>query len=201
MRNCSMIPQSPVLWWLSWMKMTILHSLCSHTIMLVKSLISLRKYSLLDKYFLFSQTKLLLSGVNAMANVDELVVQVTARDPDLGANGSIIYYIATSNLFKLVSGSYTKIYIYVFWNMCWLNLCFCSDFNSRYGSNKSSGSIVPSPFNITQTGQLRTVNYMAEYNQDRFIVDVVAREQAAPERETRTKVHVSTHLQFSVSMK
>lgn len=82
--------------------------------MLVKSLISLRKYSLLDEYFIFSQTKLLLSGVNAMANVDELVVQVTARDPDLGANGSIIYYIATSNLFKLVSGSYTKIYIYVY---------------------------------------------------------------------------------------
>lgn len=42
---------------------------------------------------------------------------------------------------------------------------------------------------------------MAEYNQDRFIVDVVAREQAAPERETRTKVHVSKLLEFSVSIK
>ncbi|KAE8740358.1 hypothetical protein FOCC_FOCC014138, partial [Frankliniella occidentalis] len=99
------------------------------------------------------------AGVNAMANVDELVVQLTAKDPDLGINGSIIYYIAASNLYK-------------------------------YGSNRSSGSIVPSPFNITQSGQLRTSNYMAEYNQDRFIIDVVAREQALPERETRTKVHV-----------
>ncbi|KAJ1523428.1 hypothetical protein ONE63_001290 [Megalurothrips usitatus] len=99
------------------------------------------------------------AGVNAMANVDELVIQLTAKDPDLGSNGSIIYYIAASNLYK-------------------------------YGSNRSSGSIVPSPFNITQTGQLRTSNYMAEYNQDRFIIDVVAREQSPPERETRTKVHV-----------
>lgn len=37
-----------------------------------------------------------------MANVDELVIQLTAKDPDLGANGSIIYYIAASNLFKSV---------------------------------------------------------------------------------------------------
>lgn len=50
---------------------------------------------------------------------------------------------------------------------------------------------MPSPFNITQSGQLRTSNYMAEYNQDRFIIDVVAREVAPPERETRAKVHVS----------
>lgn len=35
-----------------------------------------------------------------MANVDELVVQLTAKDPDLGENGSTIYYIAASNLYK-----------------------------------------------------------------------------------------------------
>ncbi len=40
------------------------------------------------------------AGVNAMANVDELVVQLAARDPDLGVNGSIVYYIAASNLYK-----------------------------------------------------------------------------------------------------
>lgn len=35
-----------------------------------------------------------------MANVDELVVQLTAKDTDLRENGSIIYYIAASNLYK-----------------------------------------------------------------------------------------------------
>lgn len=61
----------------------------------------------------------------------------------------------------------------------------------KFGSSKSSGSIVPSPFNITQDGKLVTSNYMAEYNQDRFIVEVVAKELAAPEREAVARVHVS----------
>lgn len=60
----------------------------------------------------------------------------------------------------------------------------------KYGSDKSSGSIIPSPFNITQQGQINTASYLAENNQHRFIVDVVARENAFPERETVTKVHV-----------
>jgi len=62
----------------------------------------------------------------------------------------------------------------------------------RFGSNRSSGSIVPSPFNISQTGQICTSNYVAEYNQDRFILDIVAREKTSPEREARTRIHVST---------
>lgn len=32
---------------------------------------------------------------------------------------------------------------------------------------------------------------MAEYNQDKFILDVVAREKADPGREAKAKVHVS----------
>ncbi|GLV42165.1 Cadherin 87A, partial [Carabus blaptoides fortunei] len=60
----------------------------------------------------------------------------------------------------------------------------------KFGSSKSSGSIVPSPFNITQDGKLVTSNYMAEYNQDRFIIEVVAKELAAPEREALARVHV-----------
>lgn len=61
----------------------------------------------------------------------------------------------------------------------------------KYGSERSSGSIVPSPFNVTQEGKLVTSGYMAEYNQDRFIVEVVAKETASPERFATTKVHVS----------
>lgn len=60
----------------------------------------------------------------------------------------------------------------------------------KYGSERSSGSIVPSPFNVTQEGKLVTSGYMAEYNQDRFIVEVVAKETASPERFATTKVHV-----------
>ncbi|XP_076290426.1 cadherin 87A isoform X1 [Lasioglossum baleicum] len=60
----------------------------------------------------------------------------------------------------------------------------------KYGSVKPSGSIVPSPFNVTQDGKLVTSGYMAEYNQDRFIVEVIAKETAIPERYAMTRVHV-----------
>ncbi|GFG39325.1 hypothetical protein Cfor_05830, partial [Coptotermes formosanus] len=60
----------------------------------------------------------------------------------------------------------------------------------KFGSNLSRGSIIPSPFNVTEDGKLVTANYMAEYNQDRFVLDVVAKEKASPEREATTKVHV-----------
>lgn len=61
----------------------------------------------------------------------------------------------------------------------------------KYGSDKPSGSIVPSPFNVTQDGKILTSGYMAEYNQHRFIVEVVAKEIVIPERYAMTKVHVS----------
>lgn len=60
----------------------------------------------------------------------------------------------------------------------------------KSGSTKSSGSIIPSPFNISGEGKIVTATFMAEYNQDRFILDVVAKEKAYPEREARAKVHV-----------
>jgi len=60
----------------------------------------------------------------------------------------------------------------------------------KFGSNLSRGSIIPSPFNVTEDGKLVTANYMAEYNQDRFVLDVIAKEKASPEREAMTKVHV-----------
>ncbi|XP_066591300.1 cadherin-87A [Prorops nasuta] len=60
----------------------------------------------------------------------------------------------------------------------------------KYGSEKPSGSIVPSPFNVTQDGKLVTSGYMAEYNQDRFIVEIIAKETAIPERYAMTRVHV-----------
>lgn len=60
----------------------------------------------------------------------------------------------------------------------------------KYGSQKPSGSIIPSPFNVTQDGKLVTSGYMVEYNQDRFIVEVIAKETAPPERYAMARVHV-----------
>lgn len=99
------------------------------------------------------------SGINSMANINDIVAKVTAFDDDLGDNSSLFYYVSSSNLYK-------------------------------FNSQKSSGSIVPSPFNITQEGKLVTSGYMAEYNQDRFIVEIVAKEISSPERITTTRVHV-----------
>lgn len=61
----------------------------------------------------------------------------------------------------------------------------------KTGSHKSSGSIIPSPFNISADGKIITAAFMAEYNQDRFILEVVAKEKAPPERMTTARVHVS----------
>ncbi|XP_025829338.1 cadherin-87A [Agrilus planipennis] len=99
------------------------------------------------------------ASVSAMAPVNKFLVNVTATDPDEGVNGTLIYYVKASNLYK-------------------------------YGSTKSSGSIIPSPFNITQKGELTTATYLAENNQHRFVVDVVAKEVALPEREAIAKVNV-----------
>ncbi|XP_011304986.1 cadherin-87A [Fopius arisanus] len=99
------------------------------------------------------------TGINSMANVNDIVAKVTAYDQDVGENGTLHYYVASANLYK-------------------------------YGSDKPSGSIVPSPFNVSQDGKLRTSGYMAEYNQDRFIVEIVAKETASPERFAMARVHV-----------
>lgn len=61
----------------------------------------------------------------------------------------------------------------------------------KSGSTKLSGSVIPSPFNISADGKIVTATYMAEYNQDRFILEIVAKEKAYPQREARAKVHVS----------
>lgn len=53
------------------------------------------------------------------------------------------------------------------------------------------GSINPGPFNLTADGRLKTAVWMAEYNQDRFELDVMAKELAAPGRVAMAKVYVS----------
>lgn len=54
-------------------------------------------------------------GINAKANLNELVALVNATDLDMGSNSTLQMLIISSNLYK-------------------------------FGSNRSTGSIVPSPF-------------------------------------------------------
>lgn len=61
----------------------------------------------------------------------------------------------------------------------------------KFGSNRNSGSIIPSPFNISNSGGIYTATRLLENNQHRFVIEVIARENAHPEREAKTKVNVS----------
>ncbi|XP_055585161.1 cadherin-87A [Uranotaenia lowii] len=71
-----------------------------------------------------------------------------------------------------------------------MDLFISGSFLYKYGATKTTGSIVPSPFTITKEGRIATANYMAEYNQDRFILEVVAKEVESPERVATAKVYV-----------
>nr|QTE34337.1 cadherin [Galleria mellonella] len=105
------------------------------------------------------QQKVYYAGVKHTARVNEPIISVMAEDPDLEENGTLIYIVATSNLFK-------------------------------FGASKSSGSVVPSPFNISQDGILMTAHYMSEYNQDRFVLDIIAQELASPHRQAKAQVYI-----------
>ncbi|XP_063827722.1 cadherin-87A [Ostrinia nubilalis] len=105
------------------------------------------------------QQKVYYAGIKHTARVNEPVISVVAEDPDLDENGTLIYMVAASNLYK-------------------------------FGASQSSGSVVPSPFNISQDGVLMTAHYMSEYNQDRFVLDIIAQEAAPPHRQAKAQVYV-----------
>ncbi|KAJ8718783.1 hypothetical protein PYW07_016339 [Mythimna separata] len=105
------------------------------------------------------QHKIYYAGIKHTARVNEPVISVIAEDPDLDENGTIVYMVAASNLYK-------------------------------FQASQSSGSVVPSPFNISQDGILMTAHYMAEYNQDRFVLDIIAQELAPPHRQAKAQVYV-----------
>ncbi|XP_034663045.1 cadherin-87A isoform X2 [Drosophila subobscura] len=60
----------------------------------------------------------------------------------------------------------------------------------KFGASKSTGSIVPSPFAISQDGRITANTIMAEYNQDRFELEILARELEQPQRSVSTKVFI-----------
>ncbi|XP_045535482.1 cadherin-87A [Papilio machaon] len=99
------------------------------------------------------------AGIKQTARINEPIISVAAVDPDLRENGTVLYVVAASHLYK-------------------------------FGAAHSSGSVVPSPFNITQDGVLMTAAFMSEYNQDRFVLDVMAQELAPPHRRATAKVYL-----------
>jgi hypothetical protein len=75
-------------------------------------------------------------GIPFDASVGDLILDATAVDLDLEANGKVTYAIKSSNLFK-------------------------------QGQTQSAGSLVPSPFSMTQTGRIVLEYPVAEFNQQR----------------------------------
>ncbi|XP_070137828.1 cadherin-87A [Drosophila bipectinata] len=60
----------------------------------------------------------------------------------------------------------------------------------KFGASKATGSIVPSPFAISQDGRITANTIMAEYNQDHFELEIIAREIEQPQRSASTKVNI-----------
>lgn len=140
--------------------------------------------------------------------MNELIAIINATDKDFGANSTIELLITASYLFKFGATRSTG---------SLANSPFGSYFSSF--TNTHSASSIVLPFNpaslfyefslctlyvdanfcalfyaltaISQDGRLTTNAFMAEYNQDRFELEIQAKETQPPERATTTKVYVS----------
>ena len=77
-------------------------------------------------------------GIPFDASVGDLILDATAVDLDLDANGKVTYSIKSSNLFK-------------------------------QGQTQTAGSLVPSPFSMTQSGRIILEYPVAEFNQQRYV--------------------------------
>ncbi|KAK4292814.1 hypothetical protein Pmani_034453 [Petrolisthes manimaculis] len=60
----------------------------------------------------------------------------------------------------------------------------------RPGGTKAIGSIVPSPFNVTEDGKLSTASLMSQYRRHRFVLHLQAKEDAPPHRIASCNVNV-----------
>lgn len=105
--------------------------------------------------------KIYLLGVNTMAKVGDVILQVTAIDLDYGENSTLTYSIESAQLF-------------------------------RPGiSNLTWSSLLKDPFTIDQSGHISTAAFLAEYNQGRFDIQILAKENAYPYRTVTTTATVS----------
>lgn len=87
-----------------------------------------------------------------MAKVGDIVFQVIAIDLDYEENSTVTYYIENTQLFRPGTS-----------NMTWT-------------------SMLKDPFSIDQSGRISTAAFLAEYNQGRFDLQIIAKENASPNR-------------------
>lgn len=96
-----------------------------------------------------------------MAKVGDVVLQVSAIDLDAEENSTVTYHIDSAQLFRPGTS-----------NMTW-------------------SSILKDPFSIDHLGRISTAAYLAEFNQGRFNLQVVAKENAHPYRTAFTMATVT----------
>lgn len=101
-----------------------------------------------------------------MAKVGDVILQILATDPDSKENGTVTYSIENAQLFRPGVD-----------NMTW-------------------SSIIKEPFVIDLSGRISTAIFLAEYNQGRFELQVMAKEIASPYRITSTTATVSFSFLF-----
>lgn len=105
-----------------------------------------------------------------MAKVGDVVIQVTSIDLDYKENSTVTYQIENTQLFKPGIN-----------NMTW-------------------SSILKDPFSIDDSGRISTAAFLAEYNQGRFDLRIIAKETALPYRVASTLVTViKSHLLSSIN--
>lgn len=95
-----------------------------------------------------------------MAKVGDIVLQVTAIDLDYEENSTVTYHIENTQLFRPGTS-----------NLTW-------------------SSMLKDPFSIDQSGRISTAAFLAEYNQGRFDLEIIAKESASPNRMASTMATV-----------
>jgi len=103
-----------------------------------------------------------------MAKVGDVVLQVTAIDLDYEENSTVTYHIENTQLFKPGIS-----------NLTW-------------------PSTLKDPFSVDQSGRISTAAFLAEYNQGRFDLHIVAKERASPYRIASTKATVKKKFTFII---
>lgn len=106
------------------------------------------------------QTSHYYAGVNTMAKVGDVVLQVTSIDLDYEENSTVLYYIENTQLYRPGLN-----------NLTW-------------------SSLLKDPFSIDQSGRISTSAFLAEYNQGRFDLQIAAKEIAPPYRVASTTATV-----------
>ena len=100
-------------------------------------------------------------GIPFDAKIGDLILDAKAKDPDVPSQAE---------------ESYANTITY---NIRTSNLY-------RSGSTQSSGSLVPSPFEMEQSGRLILSSLVAEFTQDKFVIEIEAKESKSNHRTKAT---------------